>query len=388
MLQFLARRAGALQLLLVIGIVGGAVLLSLSLRPETGPARTAQPGDDTPVSVIRPLPSEFRPSLELNGVVEARTMTSVIPQVGGRVIEVSPQFRPGAAVKAGALLFAIDPADYELAIDRTLAEIEAARSDLALLEAEAAAEREVWASQFPDRTIPDLIARVPQIAAARARIKSALAARDAAELSLERTVVRAPFDARVLDTELDVGQVIATGSAVGTLFAVDALEVRIPVSGGDLALIGATESRPVRISTDAGTSFDGKIVRRSATLDERTRLASLFVAPAETAPLTVGEFVTVIVDGETAPAAYRLPASALASQADVWVVDNGRLALREVEVLDYAADTAIVAAFDIADGIVRLPPPNVRAGLPVRIDGNDDAPEQLAGGGGPASASD
>ena len=69
--------------------------------------------------------------------------------------------------------------DYELDVERTLAEIEVARSDLTQLEAEAAAEREIWEGQFPNRPIPDLIARVPQIAAVNARLQSAEAARRA-----------------------------------------------------------------------------------------------------------------------------------------------------------------------------------------------------------------
>lgn len=219
----LKRHAGVLQLVFVVGVVGAAVLLSSSLKPERVDRRPPPAATGLAVSTVAPEVVAFQPSLELNGVVQARTTTNIIPQVSGKVVTVADAFRPGAKVARGELLFVVDPVDYELAVERTLAEIEAARSELALLKAEAAAERAVWNQQFPDREIPELRARVPQIAAAKARIRSA-------ELDLGRTTIRAPFDARVLETQLDVGQVVGTNAAVGSLFALDSLEVAVTLA--------------------------------------------------------------------------------------------------------------------------------------------------------------
>ncbi len=367
MTRFVERHAGALQLVFVVGVIGFALLLSISLRPDdSGPAPPTRSNEPV-VSVVNPVTAPFRPSVRLNGVVQARTVTSVIPQVSGRVVEVSPAFRPGGSVARGAVMFRIDPADYELAIERTLAEIEIARSDLARLEAEAAAERRIWQGQFPDRPIPDLIARVPQIAAVKARIRSGEAAREAAELALSRTRVRAPFDARVLATELDVGQVVGGNAAVGTIFSVDGLEVAVSVSAAERKLIGPVSGQRVTIVTPAAPSgtIDGRLLREAAALDERTRLGTLFVGTEDAQPLTVGEFVTVEIDGVSTPDSYRVPAAALTSRDRVWVVDGGRLAARTVEVLGREADLAVVGVFDIADGVVAVPPANASDGMPV-----------------------
>jgi multidrug efflux pump subunit AcrA (membrane-fusion protein) len=184
MMTSFRRYAGALQLAFVIAVVGSAIMISASLKPDTSPVRPSVAADRVPVTVVNPVPITYTSRVKLNGVVESRTVTSIIPQVSGRIVEVAPSFRTGDRVKENDVLFVIDPTDYELAVDRTLAEIEVARSELARLEAEAAAEREIWENNFPDRDIPDLIARKPQIAAAKARIHSGQAARAAAELSL------------------------------------------------------------------------------------------------------------------------------------------------------------------------------------------------------------
>lgn len=367
MTDFIRRHAGAFQLVFVIGVVGFALLLSTSLRPDASGRAPVTQSSDPVVSTMVPVATPFRPSLRLNGVVEARTITRIIPQVSGRVVTVSSSFRPGGSVAKGDILFVIDPSDYRLAVERTLAEIAVARSDLARLEAEAAAEREIWQGQFPDRSIPDLIARVPQIAAAKARMQSGEAAREAAELSLRRTTVRAPFDARILETRLDVGQVVTGTAAVGEMFSIDSLEIVVPVSADERKLIGPVAGQRVSIFTPGavGGTTEGTLARASAALDERTRLGALYVATKDPAALTAGEFVTVEIDGQDSPDSYRLPASALTSRDQLWVIEDGRLVARTVEVLGREEELAVVKVFDGADGVVTIPPANARDGLPV-----------------------
>lgn len=365
MKTLLRRHAGAFQLVFVIAVVGSALLLSASLRPETADVRPTSAEARVPVSVLEPTPSTFTPRVTLNGVVEARTVTSIVPQVGGKVVKVSPSFRPGATVVTGEVLFVIDPADYELAVDRTLAEIEMARSELARLEAEGAAEREVWEQSYPDRPIPELIARTPQIAAAKARLHSGEAARAAARLNLERTVVRAPSDARILETRLDVGQVVGSNAAVGSLFSTASLEISVPVSADELRRIGPVQGRRALIVPPTGPAIEGEVVRKAASLDERTRLGTLFVASENSEELTIGEFVSIEIDGVATEDAFRLPPAALTSRDQLWVVENDQLVERRVEILGREPGALIVSAFDSADGVVTVPPADVRAGLPV-----------------------
>jgi RND family efflux transporter MFP subunit len=368
MSQTIQRLAGWFQLLFVVAVVGAAILVSISLQPDSSNRVTRSTSDAVAVSVVRPEPVEFEPAVRLNGVVATRTLTNLVPQVGGRVVEVSASFRPGASFAKGDVLFRIDPADYELAVERTLAEIEAARSELALLEAQAAAEQQVWDQQFSDRKIPDLVARVPQIAAAKARIHSGEAARSAAQLSLARTVVRAPFDGRVLDTSLDVGQVVGAGVAVGSIFSDDSLEISVPVSSEELALLGDAVGRRASILRE-GEATPG--------LDERTRLRTLYLAADNAADLTLGEFVGVVIRGDAAPEMVQVPAASLTSRSQVWVVDEGMLRPREVQVVSTDDSMAVVRGFDAAEGIVAVPPANSRDGLPVSVQSG----QRVSGGG-------
>ena len=369
MIAFFERHAGWLQLAIVVAVVGGSVLLSASLGPEPAPVRSAKPESRQTVTVMTPTASSYRPDLTLTGTVEAGTITNIVPQVSGRVIHVSPIFRPGASVSKGELLFAIEPSDYELAVERTLADIEIAKSDLFRLEAEATAEKKIYLSSNPQRDIPDLTARVPQIAAANARIKAGVAARSTADLSLKRTRVYAPFDARVIDTQLDVGQVVTGTVAVGSMYSIDNLEVVAPVSSDDLRRIGNPVGRPALVMSDFATDrqFAGSVVRQGATLDEFTRLGKLFIRTELNEQLTLGEFVSVVIEGDTIDSALGIPKSGLTSRDQVWVVEGDTLAERRVEILGHDKKLLMVTAFDTADGVVTTPPPGAHEGQVIKV---------------------
>jgi RND family efflux transporter MFP subunit len=379
MITFFKEHAGWLQLAIVIAVVGGSVLLSASLGPEPAPVRAATPETRLTVSVMTPAVSSYRPDLTLTGIVEARTVTNIVPQVSGKIIQVSSGFRPGATVSKGELLFAIEPSDYELAMQRTLADIEIARSDLIRLEAEATAEKQLFLSSNRQGKIAALTARVPQIAAANARIRAGEAARAAAELSLNRTKVYAPFDARIIDTQLDVGQVVTGTVALGSIYSIENLEVVTPVSSDDLRRIGKPVGRVALVISDFATDeqFAGIVVRQGATLDEFTRLGKLFIRTEGNDRLTLGEFVNVVIEGDTIDTALGIPESCLTSRDQVWVVEGETLAERRVQVLGHREDLLMVAQFDTADGVVTTPPAGARVGqvVKVRQTGRQDAAE-------------
>jgi RND family efflux transporter MFP subunit len=369
MIAFFKHHAGWWQLAIVVAVVGGSILLSASLGPDPAPVRSAKPEARLTVTVKNPVVSSYRPDLTLTGTVEASTITNLVPQVSGKIVEVSSSFRPGARVSKGELLFAIDPSDYELAMQRTMADIEIARSDLIRLEAEATAEKKIFQSSNPQREIPALIARVPQIAAAKARIKAGEAARAAADLSLKRTRVYAPFDARIIDTKLDVGQVVTGTVSVGSIYSIENLEVVAPVSSDDLRRIGNPVGRAARIASDfaADQQFSGRVVRQGAVLDEFTRLGKLFIRTEASDRLTLGEFVSVTIEGDINETAIGIPESGLTSRDQVWVVEGNVLAERRVQILGKDEGLLMVSAFDTADGLVTTPPAGAREGQVVVV---------------------
>lgn len=366
---------GVFQLVFVIVVIAAALGLSRALKSQVND-RAPQIADirgDAAISVRLADPDlvNYTPIIRVNGTVQASAEVSVSPQVSGEITFVSDAFRAGAEVKKGDKLFEIDRSDFVLAVERAESEIAAAQSDLQQLEAEAAIAVQEWQELYPGREVNELAARVPQIEAAKARLASAVANKRTSELALKRTRVVAPLDARILASSLDVGQIVAPGQVVGRLVAVESIELAVPVSSGQLAILDPVIGRSATYSRRdaANPAQPASVVRVDASLDARTRLSNLYLEPETLGGLRIGDFVDVAIASDTVTRAIQLPATALNGQSDVWVVSGEKLAQRSVRVLgeEPEQELVIVAPFDTADGVVALPPLEAEVGQSVSV---------------------
>lgn len=383
---------GIIQLIFVIGVIGMAIGLTQVLKGRVS-ERAPQIADlrGTSAITVRIAETEtlrFTPTLRINGTVQAAAEVSVSPQVSGEIKFVSPAFRAGADVQKGDLLIEIDRADYVLAVQRAESEIAAASSDLQQLEAEAAIAVQEWKELYPGREVNPLAARIPQIEAAKARLASAEANKRTSELSLKRTRIYAPTQARVMSSSLDTGQIVSPGQTVGRLVALDSIELAVPVSSDQLALIEPAINRIARFKLRRanGVESEAVVTRIDASLDPRTRLSNLYLSPSESVDLRIGDFVDVMIDADPIEDAITIPATALTGQSEIWVLEQGRLSARQVVVMGERAGgkTIIVAPFDQADGVVALPPLEAEEGQQVGRRGAEDV--VMAAGGGSDAA--
>jgi RND family efflux transporter MFP subunit len=359
-----------------LAIIGGIIVLSLSLTAwlAASSARPAANGNGTqvtaaPVEIVRPRPAAHTVRVRTTGTVRARALVSLTPEVGGQVVEVSQSVRSGARFEAGETLALIDPRNYRLAVDRAGAAYADAQSALQRLEAEAGLAREEWESLYPGEAIAPLTALEPQLEAARARVTSTRADLDQARLNLDRTRLRLPFDGRIAEARIELGQTLGAGQPYGEAYAIDALEIAVPLSPEELARIAPATGRTVRLSFEAGAApaMTGTIVREGARLEERSRLITVFILPDDPDSLRPGLFANVSIDGATLSEAVSLPASALAGLSQVRIVRDGRIVPVDVTVLDRSEGRVVTAPFDAGEGVIVSPLPESVLGGPVTI---------------------
>jgi len=367
------------NVLIATGIVGGALVLAVVavlLRPE--PPRSA-PTTQTPVVTTAPVVEWSEPLLVTgSGSVRPSAEIDVASQVGGKVEWVSPDFVSGGRVEAGELLVRIEAADYQNRVAQARAQV--AQDEVALLQAEE--EARIAADEFRrfqarNGTTGDpspLTLRQPQLDAARAALERARAALADAELALGRTEIRAPFDGVVRSESVDVGGLASAGQSLGRLYAADLVEVVVPLSDADAALLtgvwdlraGAADRRlPTKVFTELGTRrfrWDGYVDRAEAALDEQTRTIDIVVrvpspfdpglpvdAREETGPpLLVGQFAQVEMEGRTGDY-HLIPRAGLRVDNEVWVVEDGRVRIVPVTVVQ-TRDNDVFVQGDLADG--------------------------------------
>ena len=322
------------------------------------------------------------------GTVRPLREIGLVPQVGGKVVYVSPALVNGGQFRKGDTLLRIEPVDYRLAVTLAEAKVSDAESKLQLAEEESAAGKEEWRTLHPkaakgNRNPPPLVAKEPQLAAARAALEAARADLKAASLNLERTRLTSPFHGRVGQESVDLGQYVTHGQALATIYSTEAAEIAVPLDQEDLRWFHVPGFTP---GNDPGSSAivrsriagreltrSGKVVRTEGKLDERTRMIKVVVRvekPYEKRPpLAAGLFVAVDIEGHTLPNAAVVPRAALHPDGVVWVVDmEGRLVFRKVDIARIQGDNVLIkSGLKEGERVVVSPMKAVTNGMKVRI---------------------
>ncbi len=294
------------------------------------------------------------------GEVRPRTEVNMVAQVGGRIMEVSPEFIEGGVVTAGTPLVRIEDIDYRLALSQ--AEVRLAEAELGLKQARADAD--VARKQLRNAaTASDLALKRPQIAEAQARLTAARADMEQAKLNLARTAISLPFDGRISETSVDIGEFVTPGTRLGRAFSSHAVEIRLPLDDAQLASLGLPIGYVAEAGAGLGVNLNttvagrehhwrGRLVRLDASVDPQTRMifGSVLVDAPYTEnvsqsgmPLAVGLFVNAEIVGRRVENAFVIPREALRAGDRVYVVnDSGRLEIRDVEVTHSSETEAVI----------------------------------------------
>jgi RND family efflux transporter MFP subunit len=287
------------------------------------------------------------------GAVKPRTETTVVAEVGGQIVSVSPNFVAGGFFSQGEVLLQIDPSDYETALLRAQATLASRRAQLADMKARSEQALKDWQNLGREGEPSELVLRKPQLAEAEAAVQAAQAELQQAERNLERTRIRLPYDGLVRSKLVDVGQYVGPGTPVGVTFAVDRAEIRLPLSGSDmdyLELPSATRLEraqriPVTLSADSGGisgQWSGEIVRTEGVVDDASRVVYAvaevvdpygFLGQSTQTELKMGTFVRAEIQGRHVEDVVILPRAVLQPDNTVLVANREReLEIREVTV--------------------------------------------------------
>ena len=361
---------GVLQILAVVLFVIAVFLFSSAPSSDDANIEQKSLGNlDTEaraVVVIAPTASSIQLSLSTTGEVYARSEVPMIPQVNGIVEWVSPALRDGGSFTSNEPLMRIDPIDLKLALDQAEANLETAEANQELKEAESYSAQENWRLLHPEEPVPVLVSKAPQLRQARAAIQVAEVAVELADLNLARTSFELPFSGRVKETRLGVGQLVTRGQSFGTAYALDAIEVRVPVSEVELAKLVPTAGRTGVVSIHSKL-FNVVVDRVSAQLDQRSRATDVFLTIVDPHDLVPGQFVNVMLEGRTENNVYRIPQAAEQAGSKLWIVQDGMLQEVVPVILSREDNELIISAFDYGDGLVVGAVTNAYTGMKVAI---------------------
>lgn len=328
----------------VLLIVLALVASNWMLREKPTMQRGERKAPPLTVEVATAEYGQFPLTVKALGKVTARELVELQPQVDGRVEWLDYELGPGSTLSAGDALLRIEREPYQLALQTARSTLAERRAELQQEQGQrlvAQEEYELLGASLPDAD-QSLVLREPQLAAARARVDAAEAQVKLAERDLRLTGISAPFNALLVSRTVDIGDRVAPGTVMYTLAGADRFQVEVEVPASQLPQLN-TPNAQVRIRGSqwpAGQYREGRFVRVIPVLEEQGRLARVLVElddplgiedPSHP-QLLLNDLARVEITGRAQGQQVRIPLTALQDGNQVWVVENGKINIRQVTV--------------------------------------------------------
>jgi RND family efflux transporter MFP subunit len=346
-----------IKVILPLSLVALSIVVVIGLANRAKNQRPEQKEDGPRAMLVDVIPAE-RVSLNLKvysqGSVLPRTETTVVAEVSGKIVSVSPHFIAGGFFRKDEVLLQIDPSDYEAALKRAEANLASRQAQYADQKARSEQAMKDWINLGRQGEPSDLTLRKPQLAEAQANVQAAEADLQKAKRDLERTRIKGSYDGLVRSKLADVGQFVAPGTPVAMTFSIDTAEVRLPLTAQDLSFLElpsvtdpTDRPRPQVVlrseTTGISGEWRGEIIRTEGVIDEKSRVTyavAQVVDPygvlgvSRQPELRVGTFVRAEISGRRLDNVVTLPRSVLGADDTVLIANaDNELEIRTVDVI-------------------------------------------------------
>ncbi len=362
-----------IQISISLLILISAVVISIYIIKTKPKIKSEKPSKLIPLVRVKKVKYKpYRIVVEIDGSVKTWEETSLVPQVSGKIVYISPNLREGGCFKKGELLVKIEDKDYRLAIKKAEAQVKQAESELIKLEAEAKQAIEEWKS-IRKEPPPLLVAKEPQIKAAEAKLLAAKAELEKAELNFLRTNIYAPFSGCTISKMVGRGQFVSPPQVIAKIYSTEKMEVicyTIPENvkwikkGYKSEIISDLQNKPIK----------GIVIGLGGEIDKKTGLVPVIIeVKTNKNHLLPKDYVKVRIKGPILKKAVVLPVGALhhdeKGRTIVWTVDkNGKLRFKKVSIIYLRKDQAIISkGLKNGDLVILSPLSIVSEGMKVKV---------------------
>ena len=344
---FKSNRFSSAALVATMGIAFGALLAGCN----NSQSAASNAPKATEVGVVTLAAQPLTLSTELSGRTTAFMVAQIRPQVGGIIQKRA--FTEGAMVKAGELLYQIDPASYQATHASARAAVSRAEATLNSARLKAQRQSELLAIEaISKQDHEDAQASLQQ---AEADLASARATLETASINLERTRIAAPISGRIEASTVTPGALVTANqeTALTTVQQLDPIYVDIPQSSAEVLRLrkalaegklknDGDNSARIRLQLEDGSSYkhEGKLQFSGVTVNTTTGAVTLrALVPNPERLLMPGMYVRARLEQGTDPQALLVPQQGIgrdnAGRATALVVSaDGKVERRDVTVAE------------------------------------------------------
>lgn len=303
------------------------------------------------------------------GKVQAAQTASLSAPVAGPVEWISPSMEAGGYVEEGQALLRLEASDFETALERSWANLQQAQAESEFADTELARMRELAEQRLAsDSQLQDAQRRAN---VNKARLIDAQASYDQAQLDLDRTEIRAPFNAVIQSRDVELGQYVNRAQSVALLYGADEVEVRVPLAIRQLGFLNVPLGQRGEISEEhapdvlltgmyGGQKYNwpGKLVRIEASIDPSSNTVQTIIRVSQPStdedqdenglrriPLPIGLYVEADIEGRTVENIISLPRSVIRNNNQVLIVDaENKMYYREVEIFRLEEQQVLISS--------------------------------------------
>lgn len=247
------KKSSLLKWLVIVVVVAGAGVGGVAYfrKPNGG-----GPVDFKTTVVAR---GEITQAVTANGALNPVRTVTVGSQISGIITELKVDFN--SQVHEGDELAKIDPATYERALARAVADLANAQAGLELAKYNAKRAKQLFADKLISES--DFEQADVALQQADANVKIHQASVDSAKVDLDRTTIFAPISGMVISRKVDAGQTVAASFNTPELFTIanDLTKMQIETLVSEADIGGVQEGQKVRFTVDAfpGRKFSGRV---------------------------------------------------------------------------------------------------------------------------------
>ena len=371
-------------------LIASIIISIVLLKTGPHPRKRKQLNISPIVEIVKIKANTWQVVIPAMGTIKPAVSISLKSQVAGKIIWIHPQFIGGGIIRKGEIIIKIDPRDYELALVTKKANLESARYEYRIEMGKQEIAQKEWEILGQDKGSSEidreLALRKPHLKQKQAKLDSAAAEVEMAQLDLERTRIKAPFNSIVKAALVNVGDQASTSTALSSLVGIDYyyLQLSVPVDSIKWINLPAGESSGsmVKLFSSQGRKYSGRIIQLLSDLEEQGRMARIIVRIIDPiginkhgrkngGSLLLGEYINAMILGKHVKGVFRILPELVHDGKIVWLMDrNNRLETKEIAILWRDNKYIYTKGFNNGDRIIvsDLPAPVVGMGLRQRGD--------------------
>lgn len=310
------------------------------------------------------------------GRITSSQSLNIIAEVGGRLLPGNISLKPGENFRQGQILCRIYDVEAQLNLQSRKSQyLNLIVSTLPDVKIDYSDRYDAWLEYFEkieiDKPLPDL----PELS--ELKLKTFMATKNvlseyyairSAEENLRKYTIYAPYDGSISMVNLEVGTIVNPGATIASIIRTDKLEIEVPVEVKDIKWVREGELVQV-MSEDEQREWEGFVVRIGDRVDPNTQSINVYIS-VEAGPnsgLYDGLYLKAVIPGSTLESALEVPRRILQSNDEVFVVQNGMLKSKKVNIQKINNDNVLINGLSEGDSLVLEAPVNAAENMRVEI---------------------